>query len=346
MHLLRVAAGEMSACDNTDPIEVRRYHERISARWSTPMDDDDHPPIPVMKDDLATRLERGLREAASLGLVEVTEAGMSDWAYLDALQVARDRAGALPCRVRLLVASGIAEADPRRVERTGDGWVDVIGVKFYADGWLGPRTCAMHTPFLDRTDPTGGGDTGILFMTADVLASRIDPFAERGFTIATHAIGERAIDEVLTAYEKVYGTDCADAAPRIEHAQLLSATSIERMAKLGVVACIQPCFAYSDREAARAALEDERLEFAYRWDLLLEAGVRVITGSDYPIEPLAPLVGLHRLVTVEPPLSMDDALSIMTDAAAGTVELDEDPRHVDAPDLPTLGVIATNPTGA
>ena len=201
----------------------------------------------------------------------------------------------------------------------------------------------MHTPFLDRTDPTGGGDTGILFMTADVLASRIDPFAERGFTIATHAIGERAIDEVLTAYEKVFGTDCAEAGPRIEHAQLLSPTSIERMANLGVVACIQPCFAYSDREAARVALDDERLEFAYRWDLLLNASVRVITGSDYPIEPLAPLVGLHRLITVEPPLAIDVALDLMTDTSAGTVELDENPRNVDVRELPQLPVLAANP---
>ena len=113
------------------------------------MDDDDRPPRPEHRDFPAV-LERGLQDAAALGLVEITEAGMFDWDYLDALQVARDRAGALPCRVRLLVASGLAEADPKRLVSTGDQWVDVIGVKFYADGWLGPRTCAVREPFLDR----------------------------------------------------------------------------------------------------------------------------------------------------------------------------------------------------
>jgi predicted amidohydrolase YtcJ len=341
-HFLRVTAGELGPCDTTEPAAVRRYHKRMAARWSTPMDDDDRPPRPEHRDFPAV-LERGLQDAAALGLVEITEAGLFDWDYLDALQVARDRAEALPCRVRLLIASGLAEADPKRLVSTGDPWVDVIGVKFYADGWLGPRTCAVREPFLDRTDPTGGGDTGVLFMTADVLASRIDPFAERGLTIATHAIGDRAIEEVLTAYEKVYGNDCAEAAPRIEHAQLLSPAIIERMAKLGVVVCIQPSFAFSDREDARVALEDARLEYAYRWDLLLESGVRVITGSDYPIEDMSPLVGLQRLVTVEPPLDRDAALGLMTDATAGSVELADDPHDVEIPELTELTVLETRP---
>jgi predicted amidohydrolase YtcJ len=341
-HFLRVTAGELGPCDVTDPEAIHRYHHRMADRWSTPMDDDDRPPRPEHRDFPAV-LEAGLREAAALGLVQITEAGMFDWTYLDALQVARDRAEKLPCRVRLLVASGLAERDPKRLVSTGDVWVDVIGVKFYADGWLGPRTCAVTEPFLDRRDPSGGGDTGVLFMDADVLAKRADPFAERGLTIATHAIGDRAIDQVLTAYEKIYGADCAEAAPRIEHAQLLSPNIIQRMAELGVVACIQPSFGFSDREDARVALEDERLEYAYRWDLLLEAGVPVITGSDYPIETLSPLVGLQRLVTVEPQLDLNTALRLLTDESAGTVELNDDPRNVERDELPELTVIETRP---
>ena len=341
-HFLRVAAGELGPCDTTDPEAVHRYHHRIADRWSTPMDDDDRPPLPQHKDFPAV-LEAGLLEAAKLGIVELTEAGMHNWAYLDALQVARDRAEKLPCRVRLLVASGLAEQDPKRLESTGDSWVDVIGVKFYADGWLGPRTCAVTEPFKDRRDPTGGGDTGVLFLDADALAQRADPFAERGLTIATHAIGDRAIDQVLIAYEKIYGDDCAAAAPRIEHAQLLSADLIERMARLGVVACIQPSFGFSDRETAERALDEPRLEYAYRWDLLLDAGVPVITGSDYPIEVLSPMVGLQRLITTEPQLDFDTAMGLLSDESAGTVELVDDPRSLDVDELPELGVVETRP---
>ena len=184
-------------------------------------------------------------------------------------------------------------------------------------GGSAPAPVPSPSPSSTGVIPTGGGDTGVLFLDADTLARRADPFAERDLTIATHAIGDRAIDEVLTAYEKIYGADCATAAPRIEHAQLLSPSLIQRMAELGVVACIQPSFGYSDRDTARVALEDERLEYAYRWDLLLDAGVPVITGSDYPIEVLSPLVGLHRLMTVEPQLDLDTALGLLTDADGG-----------------------------
>jgi predicted amidohydrolase YtcJ len=138
----------------------------------------------------------------------------------------------------------------------------------------------------------------------------------------------------------VYGDDCAAAAPRIEHAQVLQPHLIERMAELGVVACIQPSFAVSDDTTARAAL-GRRFEHAYRWDMLLEQGVQIITGSDYPIEDLAPLVGLRDLSRVLP---LETALELMTDSAAGTTVLSDDPRSVDPHDLPEIEVVDVLPS--
>jgi predicted amidohydrolase YtcJ len=222
----------------------------------------------------------------------------------------------------------------------------VVGVKFYADGWLGPRTCALREPFADDPDER---DTGVLFLTADELARRADPFAEQGWTIATHAIGDRAIEVVLDAYEKVYGSDCPAAGPRIEHAQVLRAELVLRMADLGVVACIQPGFAVSDAHEARAALGGERVEEAYRWDALLDAGVRVVSGSDFPIEPLEPLAGLQQLATGgdvgAPTLPVDRALALMTDAGAGTMVLSDDPLRTAEDELAAIEVVETRPAG-
>jgi hypothetical protein len=321
-HLLRVSHPSTPARRYES---VADFHRSVAERWSTPMDELDAPL--VADDQLRGNLERGLTQARDLGLVEVTEAGMTDWAYLDAVRDLRalDR---LPVRVRILVASGIA--DLKRMQRTGDPWVEVIGVKLYADGWVGPRTCAMCQPFTDEP-----GNDGVLFMDADALATRADPYAEAGWTIATHAIGDRGIEAVLDAYEKVFGRDCAEAAPRIEHAQVLDVDLIRRMTDLGVVACIQPGFAVTDADSARRGLGD-RWELAYRWDLLLDAGVRVIAGSDFPIESLSPLVGLHRLVTGDfedgrstgaPTLPLRTALALMTDAAAGTTVLSDEPTE-------------------
>jgi predicted amidohydrolase YtcJ len=342
-HLLRVSAGvEPPWCDPGDAAAVARWHHEVAGRWSTPMDEPD-PPLTV-DDALRGRLERGLDRAAGVGLVEVTEAGMTDWAYLEALLALRAR-GPLAVRLRLFVASGVA--DLRRMTRTGDPWLELVGVKFYADGWVGPRTCALCRPFDDDDS------RGVLFLDADTLARRADPFAEAGWTLATHAIGDRAIEACLDAYEKVYGRDCAEAAPRIEHAQVLNPELVARMAALGVVACIQPGFAVADAETARAAL-GERWEDAYRWDALLGAGVAVVAGSDFPIEPLAPLKGLQALATGDhldgrragaPTLPVERALALMTDAGAGTTVLADDPTAVAEDEIARIEVLEARPRG-
>ena len=343
-HLLRVAAGALMPCDATDPASVAAYHRMVAERWSTPMDET---VAPLTVDDrLRGALERGLSRAREVGLVEIAETGINDWAYLDALRDLRVR-GPLPVRVRLFAASGIA--DVKRMERIGDPWLELAGVKFYADGWLGPRTCALSRPFADDPD-----NDGILFLSADDLARRADPYAEAGWTISTHAIGDRAVEAVLDAYEAVYGSDCAAAAPRIEHAQVLRPDLVTRMVDLGVVVCIQPGFPVSDAATARRGLPEELHEHAYRWDELLAAGVRVIAGADHPIEDLEPLRGLQRLVTgadvgkvdeVAPTLPLADALAVMTDAAAGTTVLSDDPGAVPPEGIHQLEVVEVRPAG-
>jgi predicted amidohydrolase YtcJ len=83
------------------------------------------------------------------------------------------------------------------------------------------------------------------------------------------------------------------------------------MAETGVVACIQPCFAASDADDAERGL-GPGWPSAYRWDQLLDAGVRVVTGSDYPIEPLSPQHGLEKLAAI---VGHDTALALMTEGA-------------------------------
>jgi len=344
-HLLEVAAGRPPLCgDASDSEAVAAYHRLVSERWSTPMDEP-RPPLEV-HDGLRGALERALAGAAGVGLVQLTEAGMTDWGYLEALLALRQR-GPLPVRVRLLVASGIA--DPSRMRRTGDPWLELEGVKFYADGWLAARTAAVRRTYRDRP-----GEHGILFLDADTLARRADPFAEAGWTVATHAIGDRAVEVVLDAYERLYGSDCAGIGPRIEHAQVLAPDLVRRMAELGVRVCIQPGFGVADAGVARAALGPDERQHAYRWDALLDAGVRVLAGSDFPVAPLAPLAGLQCLLTGDhldgrragaPTLSRERALAVTTDAGAGTVVLADDLARVAEDEVASVEVVETRPSG-
>lgn len=332
-HVLRDASSDRPRWG--DRAAVRRYHERCAARGITPVDDEDPAEVP----HLGPRLLAALERAAAVGICELWEAGLRDWACLDALLAAREERGDLPVRVRLLVAAGLAESGMRR--RIGDPWCDVVGVKFYADGWLGTRTCALSHVFLDDD-----ANRGIAFESPISLARRIEPFASDRWSIATHAIGDRAIEAVLDAYELVWGSECEAAAPRIEHVQVLRGDLVERMAALGVVACIQPGFAMDDAAEAEAALGG-RWPDAYRWSVLLDGGVRVVCGSDFPIDVLEPLEGLRKLVhNPFEPMDVDVALGLMTAGAAGTVTLSEDPRAADPERLGEIEVLATSPSPA
>ncbi|HEX7993337.1 MAG TPA: hypothetical protein VF506_05395, partial [Streptosporangiaceae bacterium] len=166
-HLLAQAAGVPFPWHGGT---VRAFHERVRGERTTPMDVPE-PHLPdVPADERAARLYGGLAGAAAAGLVEITEMGMRDWWYLDALASLGDNP--LPARVRVYLASGLAErSGPAELEarRAGGGpWVRLEGIKFYADGWLVPRTCAMCRAFDDEDT------TGILFTDSIALAKRIE----------------------------------------------------------------------------------------------------------------------------------------------------------------------------
>jgi predicted amidohydrolase YtcJ len=353
-HLLTQAAGTPFPWQGTT---VAAFHREVAAAGETPMDLPEPPPeMPLPR--LADRLRAGLARAAETGLAEVTEMGMRDWRYLDAL-AALQRRGPLPARVRIYLSSGLARQaswDELAGRQAAAGpWVSLDGVKFYADGWLVPRTCAMCRPFADA------GDSGLLFLDAAALARRIEPFAARGWRIATHAIGDRAVAAVLDAYDLAWGGDqaaVAAAAPRIEHASLLSADLIGRIAGSGVTACIQPSFAVTDAEQAPPALGPGREHTAYPWRALAAAGARLLAGSDYPIEVMEPLAGLARLVSGRSAragfrtpaaapegsrLAAATAFGLMSDTEAGQTWLSADPRAVTAGEIDRIEVRGTRP---
>jgi predicted amidohydrolase YtcJ len=317
---------------------MREYHHQIAARGISPLED----PHDYAASDLDGAIFDALRQARELGLVEIHDAALGHWDYLAALTRLRD-AGDLPLRVRVFVMSGIA--DPARMRRFGDAQLEILGVKFYADGWLGPRTCAMAEPFSDEP-----GNRGILFYDAETLARKMEPFAAAGWQLATHAIGDRAIAQVLDAYRLVYGDDARRHGPRVEHVQVTNPELTARFAEMGVVACVQPSFPVSDAATAKAAL-GPRFAASYHWSGMLDAGIGVIAGSDFPIETQDPLVGLQRLATgadldgevVAAALGLERAWRVMTDEASGTVTLSANPADIPRGEIHRLRVIDRAP---
>jgi predicted amidohydrolase YtcJ len=284
-----VPHDEEAAFENRRRIGQR--HVDIHARGETPVDRTTRSPVTEkLKNDLLIMQE----EVARLGLSTVVEAGLRDMGALDALFQLADE-GRLKVRFLVRVAWGAIEEAARMGLRTGVGndWVKVLGVKLYSDGWLGPRTAALREPYAD--DPYGFPRGGILFLEQRRADRDVARARELGFNVTTHAIGDRGLKTMMTAYEANHVT------PRdrwsVEHVQVAEDDLLERMVDRGVIASIQLSFATSDQRFAENALGQGRLRFAYRWRDMMRAGLPMVGSSDFAVEVVDPLWGLQRVVT-------------------------------------------------
>jgi predicted amidohydrolase YtcJ len=116
--------------------------------------------------------------------------------------------------------------------------------------------------------------------------------------ISIHAIGDRAIHTVLDLFERAEKQDgTADRRFRIEHVQHLRPADAARFAPLGVIASMQPYHAIDDGRWAEKELGPERIQSSYAWRLLLDNGAVLAFGSDWPVAPLDPLIGIYAAAT-------------------------------------------------
>jgi len=177
----------------------------------------------------------------------------------------------------------------------GDDWLRIGSVKVFMDGALGPRTAAMFQPYLNES-----GNRGILNMDGEQLFELGRHAADVGLGMTVHAIGDRANHEVLNAYEQLRIYEKKKGLPalrhRIEHVQVLHPDDATRLAKLNVVASMQPIHATSDMLMADKYW-GERSALAYAWRTQLEAGAHLAFGSDAPVESPNPFWGIHAAVT-------------------------------------------------
>jgi predicted amidohydrolase YtcJ len=244
--------------------------------------------------DRVRRLEAATRHVLALGLTTTTDMGVSQ-GDVDAYREVWDR-GDLDVRSVLFLTDDdelLSAWFRRGPERTGDRRLSVTGVKLYADGALGSRGAALVEPYSDDPD-----NLGLLVSSGDHMAEVCADALEAGFQVGIHAIGDRGGLVALDAVERAFGGEPRPAARfRIEHAQVMRPADIGRMARLGVIASMQPTHATSDMPWAGDRVGERRLEGAYAWRKMERAGVRLALGSDFPVESADPRLGLHAAVT-------------------------------------------------
>ena len=174
-----------------------------------------------------------------------------------------------------------------------DGHVWVRGIKLYADGALGSRGAALLAPYSDDS-----GNTGLLVSTPEHLKERSIEALKHGFQVSTHAIGDRGNRNALDAYQAALeAVPTIDARLRIEHAQIISPQDIPRFAQLGVIPSMQASHQTSDMPWAERRLGPERIRGAYAWRALLNTGVVIPNGTDFPVEHVNPIITFHSSVT-------------------------------------------------
>jgi predicted amidohydrolase YtcJ len=248
----------------------------------------------ISREVLSAALDRASQTLNALGLTGVHDPGI-DRATVE-LYLEKIRAGKFPLRVYAM-ADGMNETTSWLCENgpidDPSGRLVMRSVKLYGDGALGSRGAALLEDYSD--DP---GNRGLLFVSQQQMEANMRRIMACGLQIGVHAIGDAGNRQVLDAYEKLIA-ELPDnpGRHRIEHAQVLDPADIQRFARMGVIAAMQPTHATSDMYWAVDRLGGERSRGAYAWRSLLDSGATLAFGSDFPVEEVNPMLGIYAAVT-------------------------------------------------
>jgi predicted amidohydrolase YtcJ len=191
-----------------------------------------------------------------------------------------------------------------------DDRLTVGSLKIISDGSLGTRTAWCHEPYADT------GRCGAPSLPDGELPALVRAGRQAGLTVATHAIGDRALEAALAAYA------ATGAAGSIEHAQLATEATIKELSRLGLVASVQPAHLLDDRDTTDRVWPD-RADRCFALRAMLDSGVRLALGSDAPVAPLDPWLAIaaavHRGKPEDRSWHPEQAITV-AEAIAGSVD--------------------------
>lgn len=280
--------GQIERDENGDPTG-------ILYEWSAMGLVGDHIPDKT-PEQLATEMRETQALLLSCGITGVHD--FDDPICLSTVQVMRER-GDLALRLVKQINKNYLDAALETGLRFGfgDDWIRIGALKMFADGALGPRTAAMIAPYAGEPD-----NTGIIVVDKQEMTACALRASRAGLPSTVHAIGDRAVHDVLDMFEVVRRDEAARGIERytmrhrIEHVQLIHPDDVGRLAALDLIASMQPIHATSDYETADRYW-GARAAYAYNPRLQLDHGVVVAFGSDSPYDHFHPFKGIHAAIT-------------------------------------------------
>jgi predicted amidohydrolase YtcJ len=297
--------------------------------------------------------EEELMETAGLACQKIVEAGVTSvhWMVLSPIEIGiiqrLQRENKLPLRVYVVIPVNFLD-DVRGLGAHGgleNNMVKVGGVEIAADGYLAARTAALLQPYSD--DSAASGKLLFLLEEMKMAATKI---LKAGLQVVIHAVGDKAVDAALTTIEEISGeTPQKDMCSRIEQAAVLNEDLIKRIKKQEAIVSVQPCVIASEFSVWSAAehLGPRRAKWLFPIKKLLKEGVKVVCGSDCPMEPLSPLLGVQTAVTreviPEERVTVNEALRMYTIDAAYSSSEENLKGSVETGKLADLVVLSRDP---
>ena len=250
-------------------------------------------PRPTLEDEKIA-LTAAMQALAEYGLTSVHDAGVNSQTVRAYKELVTE--SSLQIRINAMLSASDPLYQDRLTEglyRSLDDTLVINSVKIVSDGALGSRGAALIEDYTDEP-----GNRGLLRYNDERLEFLMRVAMNSNFQVNTHAIGDNANLKVLDNYERLINeTGSRQRRHRIEHAQILRYEDIKRFSELGILPSMQAIHATSDKNMAQNRLGEIRIQGAYAWRKLIDAGARIANGSDFPVESPNPFWGLHAAVT-------------------------------------------------
>ena len=298
-----LAAGGI---DETSPTPQGGFIEKVDGRLTGMLAENARDPIRAAiptrtEDELVADIERGGQKLLTMGITSCMDAAVgmvAGFAEIAAYHRAK-REGRLPVRTWMTLLG-----DPGRsivpqchaagmISGDGDDMLSVGGVKLFLDGSAGGRTAWMKEPYLgdDKTH-------GTHLFTDDELQREVSALHEMGYRLVCHAIGDAAIEQLVTAYEKALAAHPdPDRRHRVEHCGYPTGDINARMKAAGIYPCPQQVFVHDFGDAYVSVLGPERGLRSYPFGTWMAMGLKPATGSDAPVCDPDPFPNFHAMLT-------------------------------------------------
>nr|WP_321455540.1 amidohydrolase [uncultured Cohaesibacter sp.] len=276
-------------------------------------------------------IERAGNYLLSVGITSVMDAAVGMKAGFDEIAAYNEakRTGRLPVRTWMSL-----QATPEHdnivpqcydlglVSGAGDDMLMIGSVKLFLDGSIGGGTAWMSKPYLADKN-----NFGLQMIPTEALESMVLDYHKKGYQICAHAIGDGAIEQLITAYEKALAAlPDPDHRHRVEHSGFLAPDHNERMQKAGIIPSPQQVFLYDFGDAYMSMIDKERVYSAYPQKTWTDMGLKPPAGSDSPVCDPAPWANLYAMLTrktgagtqLDPTecLSIEEALQSYTEYGA------------------------------